>query len=487
MVAIRHNFIGTGALAVVVALTFTAGTAAGQDRAEDAQKEAAASFTCSSCGVEVLDVPNAFDDDNNPVCGDCHAKMYPAEPESEPYNILTTKQLTGDWGGLRTDLKNSGVNFSFLLGTMSQINFRGGVNTHNAHETGGRAFYNLELDFEKMVGLKGATFFARGIQTWNSGIRADVGSLQHPFFGLGSSGDKSIEIDKYHYRQRLFDDRLEFRLGMLSGGDYWDRNVYADNYVNRFMHQVFYKNPAIPGTKGLGLFVRVWPTDWLYLQGLVVDPDRDGDRNRHGTSGWETAFHGEDRFRAYWEFGLLPHKMTWIEGYDRLLPGHYRFGWWLDPKRKAVFIDDLGGLRATQERSGDVGFYFNMDQMVWKENESEAKDKQGLGVFARYGWAHRDVNRIQHFWSLGAAYQGIIPSRDDDVLAFGVAQSILSHQYRHNVNSLADRETVYELYYAIKVTPWCFITPDIQIITNPGGNKDARDALVGGLRFKIVF
>ena len=55
------------------------------------------------------------------------------------------------------------------------------------------------------------------------------------------------------------------------------------------------------------------------------------------------------------------------------------------------------------------------------------------------------------------------------------------------MNSLADRETVYELYYAIKVTPCCVITPDLQVITNPGGNKDARDALVGGLRFKIVF
>jgi len=73
------------------------------------------------------------------------------------------------------------------------------------------------------------------------------------------------------------------------------------------------------------------------------------------------------------------------------------------------------------------------------------------------------------------------------VLAFGVAQSILSSRYRRNVSSLANRETVYELYYAIKVTPCCIITPDVQVITNPGGNKDARDARVGGVRFKIVF
>ena len=142
---------------------------------------------------------------------------------------------------------------------------------------------------------------------------------------------------------------------------------------------------------------------------------------------------------------------------------------------------------AARTRSGDVGWYFNFDQMVWKENEADAKDKQGLGIFGRYGWAHRDVNRVHHFWSAGASYRGLIPSRNNDILAFGVAQSILSSQYRHEINSLADRETVYELYYAIQVAPWLVITPDVQVITNPGGDKNARDALVGGLRFKIVF
>lgn len=407
------------------------------------------------------------------------------EEEPKPYDIWTTKQLTGDWGGLRTDLKDAGFNFSFLLGTMSQINFRGGANTHNAHETGGKAFYNFELDLDKMFGLKGATIFARGIQTWNSGIRADVGSLTPPYCSAGSSGDREIELDKWWYRQRLLNDRIEIRLGKVDNIDTFDRNAYADNYMKEFMNKVYYYNPTLPATKGLGAFLRVWPVDWLYLQAMVVDPDYKETTCSHGAGGFDTAFGGEDRFRAFWEFGLLPDKMEVFKD-QGLLPGHYRFGWWLDPKVKTVFIDDLGGVLAERHRSGDVGWYFNMDQMVWKESEGP-KDKQGLGVFARYGWAHRDVNRISHFWSVGAAYQGLIPSREADVLAFGVAQSILSSQYRHNVNSLADRETVYELYYAINVTPWCIITPDVQVITNPGGNKDARDALVGGVRFKIVF
>ena len=43
----------------------------------------------------------------------------------------------------------------------------------------------------------------------------------------------------------------------------------------------------------------------------------------------------------------------------------------------------------------------------------------------------------------------------------------------------------YEVYYALHLTPWCVISPDIQVITNPGGNKNARDALVGGVRVRL--
>ncbi|MGB2986981.1 MAG: carbohydrate porin [Phycisphaerae bacterium] len=401
--------------------------------------------------------------------------------EPKPYDLWTTKNLTGDWGGVRTEMEDAGVNFSILLGTMTQMNFRGGLNTHNAHETAGKAFYNMELDFGKMGLVSDGTFFIRGIQTWNSGIRRHVGSLWHPYYSAGSSGDKEIELDKYWYRQRLFDDRLEFRFGKLDMADWTDRNAYADSYMSKFMNQALYVNRTIPTTKAVGAFLKVWPVDWLYVQAAALDPDIGQSKHTRGTGGWDTAFHDEDRFRAFWEFGLVPK----FEGANGLLPGHYRFGWWLDPKPKTVFRDTLGGLLAERRRSGDVGFYFNFDQMVWKENDNP-KDKQGLGVFARVGAAHRDVNKISHVWSLGAAYQGLFPMRESDVLGFGVAQAILSSQYRDNIDSRADRETVYELYYKIKVAPWCEITPDVQVITNPGADKDARDALVGGIRIKIA-
>ena len=421
--------------------------------------------------------------EEHPLCADCSAEKS-GRRETAPYNLATAKRLTGDLFGLRAAAEDAGFTFAPRLITVYEQNFRGGANTHNAHEIAGKWFYNAELDFGKMGVMPGATFFFRAIQTFNAGIGADVGSLVPPFFSAGSGGDhffgdlNCILVDKWWYRQRLLDDRLEFRLGkLLNILDLHDRSPYAGSYANSFQNRALNHNLTLPVRKGIGAFVKVWPTDWLYLQASAIDPDQGATR-----TGFDTAFHGPARFLGNWEFGLTPKWMTPDGG----LSGNYRFGWWLDPEPRTIFEDANRGVSSDHRRTGDVGFYVNFDQMIWKE-DCDPADHQGLGAFLRYGYAHGDVNRVEHFWSLGSQYRGLIPKRDEDVLGFGVAQSVSSRQYRSRIDDRADRETAYELYYAIKVTPWCVVTPDVQVITHPGATTDARDALLGGVRVKIAF
>jgi porin len=406
--------------------------------------------------------------------------LKPAEvkPAAAPYNLLTTSRLTGDWGGARTALEDVGVSVAPLLFAGYVQNYHGGVATRHAVQVPGLMQYNNELDFGKMHLIPGGSFFIRAIQSWDDGIKPYVGSLGQPQWVWGSNGDHEILVDKWWYRQRLFDDRIEIRLGkLLTAVDLFDTNAYAGNNYSQFSNINLATNGAMPVSKGIGAFLKVWPTDWLYAQVGAMDPDQKLTR-----TGFDTAFHGSAHFRGYGEIGLTPK----FDSPKGKLPGNYRFGTWYDPQTKVIFRDSLQGTRHVEDASGDVGFYTNFDQLVWKENENP-KDKQGLGAFFRYGHAERDVNKVSDFWSVGTQYQGLLPSRDRDVLAFGVAQSIMSSQYRHEINDHADRETVYEMYYAIEVTPWCIITPDLQVITNPGGNDNARDALVGGLRMKIAF
>jgi porin len=121
--------------------------------------------------------------------------------------------------------------------------------------------------------------------------------------------------------------------------------------------------------------------------------------------------------------------------------------------------------------------------MVWKEN-NDPEDNQGIAIAGRYGHANGEVNKIEDFWALAAQYEGLIPERDEDVLGFGVAQGILADEYRR-VHDRADRETVYEMYYSIKLAPWLWVSPDLQYITNAGGDADDGDAFVAGLRIRM--
>jgi porin len=168
------------------------------------------------------------------------------------------------------------------------------------------------------------------------------------------------------------------------------------------------------------------------------------------------------------------------------LPGGYRFGLWYDPQPKPQFFNDLGDRRRTVPmKSDDMGFYFNMDQMLFKEKPKDDADTQGLGLFFRYGYAPQDVNEVEHFWSIGAQYQGLIPTRDDDVLGFGFAQGRISGTAEDLGGG--DQESVYELYYNIKVFPWLHVSPDCQYIVNPGAVGGQQDAFIIGLRILATF
>ena len=403
-----------------------------------------------------------------------------AEEVREPYDIWTTKWLGGDWGGLRTEWDEQGIQTSFILTTSYAENFRGGLNTHDARALSGDWRMNLTLDLDKMGIIPGAFFFIRGKSSWNAGVNNNVGSLSPIHWVFGSGGDEEFYIDKWWYGQRLMEDRLELRIGkLLTPADLFDIPTYAKWPWDHFMNANLNRSPIVPHRKSLGAYLKIKLNDWAHFKMAGVDGDQ---TDSTLPADVERALHGQATYVGLWELVLTPK----FESSKGTLPGNYAFGWWYDGRGKRVFNTNLAGARLDKWRTDDVGGYVTFDQTLWKEND-DAKDKQGLWAFFRYSFAHPTVNRINHFWSIGGQYQGLIPGRDKDVLAFGIAQSIMSKTYRHLIDDRADRETLYEIYYAYHVTPWCIISPDVQFITNPGGGKDGRDAIVGGIRVRIAF
>ena len=82
---------------------------------------------------------------------------------------------------------------------------------------------------------------------------------------------------------------------------------------------------------------------------------------------------------------------------------------------------------------------------------------------------------------LGVGGQGVIPERDNDTFGIGYYHLSLSN----GMPDMFHSEQGVECYYNIEVTPWMHVTPDLQVIVNPGGTDDNDVALVGGLRVHL--
>lgn len=399
------------------------------------------------------------------------------KPKGKPYDIRTTKWLTGDWGGQRTEWEEQGLRFKIRVMNQIMANLHGGKETKNGHDTAGSYEFNVHLDLEKMGLIEGAEFWIRGKGTWGGDIsdfdREKVGGLFKT--NQDASIEEAIFVDKWHYRQFLFDKKLEFRIGRMEPvKDLFDTSKIIGHEDKYFMNRALVINPTIPLRKGLGLFVRWNFSEHAYLSAAALDAN-----SRPRQTNFNTAFHDKAEFRFYAELGCKPA----FKSAKGDLPGHYRAGTWYDPLDKTQFFDTLDGRRAERFKGDDWGFYIGLDQMIWKENE-DPNDKQGLSVAARYGYADGEVNLIEHFWAIAAQYEGLFAERDKDVIGLGIAQGVLSDAYRE-IHRQADRETVYELYYSYRATPWLTISPDLQFITNAGGDDDDNDVFVAGLRFRM--
>jgi porin len=296
-----------------------------------------------------------------------------------------------------------------------------------------------------------------------------------------ADGDRGLSVPQLWYRHHFLDRKLSLQIGYMDYQTIVDRNVYANSEDKQFMNAVFDNNPAIPTASAAGLGAALYFRPCEYYTLIVGGAD--AQRLPLYKPGFSTTFHDEAWFLGYMEH-TIHVKIPTERG---PMKGNYRFGMVYDPIPRSVYVP--AGARATQE-GDDYGFYCSFDQQLFRESD---QDEQGLGAFARYSYRHddtpHDAGFFNQFWSTGLAYKGLVPTRDRDTLGLAVGQLLRSSQYEANVNSNASQETMYELYYAIELTPWLVVTPDIQYIDNPGGLEQdgISHAIAGGVRVRVTF
>ena len=411
------------------------------------------------------------------LCLLCSAGHAPAAEPPRP--LLERDTITDNWFGLGRKLEADGIAVGLTLTQIYQVNVRGGLATRR--RTGGYAgSWDLELDADlakllRLPALAGGTVYLLAEGSWSDGID---GSSVGSFFGANDddAGNRSIDLTELWYEHELLDGKVHVRAGKidLTGGFQcrgcvasFDGNAFANDETAQFLNGALVNNPTIPfPDNGLGAMLYVEPIEGFYLSVGAADANADARE-----TGFNTVFTGEDRFLSIYEAGITPL----LNSPRGPLQGACRIGFWLDSGP----VDRMNADGADRD---NMGLYLSLDQMFWKEN-ADADDAQGLGGFFRYGMADSETNEIKAFYSAGVQYQGLLPGRDDDVLAAGFATGTLSAQAGHS----ADTETVIETYYSIRVTPWLTLAPSLQVIFHPGGQRDVHDAVVLGFRCQMSF
>ncbi len=373
-------------------------------------------------------------------------------------------KATGDWGGARTALADKGITLDWRITQIVQENMHGGADTNGAIKYSGSAELELRLDTGKMTNgaWPGGTFVFFGEPRWGRGVNRHVGSLMPVNLDpLLPDSDDSCEmtLSEFFYQQVLFDGKLVLIAGKLWGARAFDTNMFANDEETQFMNLALRNYPMIgnflPYTT-LGAAAIVNPTDWLSILTAVADSD-----GRATRTGFDTAFHGDANTSI-----IHAWDCTW-KPFGQL--GHQRFGIVTACKDTPTYS---GGMQDC-----NLAAYYNFDQYLW--TEAEGSD-QGVGIFGRFGWADRSVNPIEYFYSFGVSGKGIIPTRDRDTCGLGWYFGNASNE----IPAPIVQESGIEMYYSIEVFPWLHISPDFQIICNPGGGN-ADTALVGGVRFQM--
>src|SRR6266851_8170579 len=150
--------------------------------------------------------------------------------------ILSRRHLLSDRYGVRSWLEEHGITPTLTFVTDALGNPTGG--RRQGFTTGNNVGLNLNFDLEKLGGPKGGSFQLSMSERFGSNLSGkDIGNV---FTVQAIFGADTVRLVYVAYRQKLLDDRVEFRVGRIAAGD--DFLVSPYNYV--LVQNGFDGNPA---------------------------------------------------------------------------------------------------------------------------------------------------------------------------------------------------------------------------------------------------
>lgn len=402
---------------------------------------------------------------------------------------------TGNWWGYRDQLEESGVTVtsSYVFDVLGNTTGGKVQATRYDHSWG----FDYLFDLDKLMGLKGLKFDFSWL--WREGQNLSIFAIKNQFNTSSIFGSEQVRLYGLSLEQSLFDGKLSVKLGRIATGDdfasspiYW---IYMNNAIDGNPISLPLNLPFISyPTATWGVRTEFKPTKWLLWKfGMYNGDDRVGRMEAHGV---DYTLRLERGIMYIQQLCLMPDQ---IEG-SKWLPGHYWVGTYYHSGTFFDLYQDSNGSSysatgvSRKKHIGNYGLYTHFDQMIYRE---EGTVDQGLTAFVVTTWAPEDMNQFSFFTDGGVFYKGLVPGRDDDIMAWGFAYGKWSKDLYDSQSDDRDYngagvwpqryEMMLEFTYKAMITEWFFIQPDIQVIINPMGQDRYKNALVLGSRFGITF
>jgi porin len=417
-----------------------------------------------------------------------HVHEVHTAPDRSFKDIWKRDKLTGDWGGLRTDLADHGIDIGLRLSNYWQWVADGGSNRTSRY--GGTMDYRVNLDGKKFLGLwegLSLNMHARSRFGWDVNKYAGAFSLQNagmlmPSPGGYHQGDiTGLTVNQYF-------PVGEKHLGLFTLG-----KIDVIDAVTLFFPSVAYGQegfsnvnalvsalPWFGAVAGLSLYggwlatinkeYQMGQSAILAVSTKNVSTSWSSLSSSFKDGVWIAAFH-----RFFW-------KLDKKTGYFMIFAGGSTRDQASNEPRDFIDVPGVGVESTSTKQPWDIAAYIY--QVFWQA-EGNPERKATLMI----GGTGGPQNPQFAEWNLFAAVEtyGLMASRPDDRMGVSGFYNGLSHNFKKLVSPVIGLRDMWgvELYYNVAINKWLHLTPDLQLIRNE--RKDDDFVVIPGIRLVMDF
>jgi len=412
-------------------------------------------------------------------------------------SIWNRDKLSGDWGGLRSDLGERGIDFEFRFNQYYQNVTTGGAQEND--EYGGKLDYIVNVDGEKLGLWRGLFLNLHAEYQYGDSIIADAGALTFNNTSMlyPAPGDTATEVTGWSITQGLYqkgDTAAALTVGKIHVGDLLNQAwPFLEMAKNGFMNYNV-NIPVAPLVRylqlsHLGTALIVLHKNEIKAAVAVLDT-----HNASTTSGFNQL--GDNGatligiYRFFFDIQDKPGKLTFLAATSS---GEYTtFGETIyhvpvtGPFGRKTFIFNVPGLEEESERYPWTALAY-YDQVVW---QADAKGERNVRFVAAGALADQNPSIANWQYSGQVVATGLFDSRPRDKMGIGgYYVGVNSHvkdisRDSRFLPSLGDYSGL-EVFYSAALTPAIHLTGDIQITDSLEVDHDT--AIIPGVRLSMEF